>query len=198
MPGKTIGNIDFSADSLQAVKLWQYNDAERLNALLDGEIAFAKKNITGFWQNWFDDVFNIDTANNYGLTLWGQILGVRRISYTDPDTETEVVVSDDMYRRMLKARAFSFGCDGTIPDINKFLQIIFPGKPVFIRDNYNMSVTVVAYFEMTAEERAVLLSLDFLPIPCGVKSNIVIIDKTFGYKNSDLEPFDQGTFIQFG
>ena len=198
MPGKFVGNIDFSADSLQSVKLWQYNDAVRLNTLLDGEIAFAEKNITGFWQNWFDDVFNIDTAQNYGLTLWGQILGVRRISYTDPDTNTEVVVSDDMYRRMLKGRFFTFGRIGTIPDINHYLQMIFPGRLIFVVDNYDMTITIVVYLDdatqspLTDEEKGVLLSPGFVPVPCGVKSNIAIVDKVFGFEGSELHNFKGG------
>lgn len=205
MPGKTIGNIDFSADSLQSVKLWQYDDAKRLNAILDASIDFSKINIADFWRRWYSNVFNVDTADDFGLALWGRILGVQRITYIDPADNTEKLVSSDMYRKMLKARAFCFACHGALPEINHCLQIIFPGKPVFCRDNYNMSVTIIAYFEMTAEERAVLLLSGFLPIPCGVESHILIIDHAFGFKGSELEnfkggeipPYTGGTFIKF-
>ena len=56
--------------------LSQYANSPTLNRLLSGiETAFSEeKNI----QNFYDNIFNIQTANSYGLDVWGQILNVPR------------------------------------------------------------------------------------------------------------------------
>ena len=201
MPGKTVGTIEYSADKLDLVHIWQYDQAPRLSALLNTEIAFAKKNIAGFYRDWFKDVFNIDTANAFGLGLWGKLFGVpRTFFYNDPDdgARKKITVSLEMYRRMLKARFFTFGRIGTVPDINHYLQMVFPSRLIFVYDNYDMTITIVVYLDdaeqspLTDEEKGVLMSANFVPVPCGVKSNIAIIDKIFGFEGSNLHNFKGG------
>lgn len=207
MPGLMIGNIDASdTRSLDLVNIWQYDAAEKFFALLNGKhnddgtiatvgsIPFAKENISGFWKTWYDGFFNIDTAEDYGLLLWGKVLGVEWVSYLDPDDNIAKPVSSELYRRMIKGKFFAYGCNGSVPDLNKYLQIVFPGKKLYVRDNYNMTITVVAFSAFTAEETAVLLSGDFMPVPMGVKSDFAIVDpeKVLGFKNSDFTPFWNG------
>ena len=167
---------------------------ERLTKL---EIDFAKDNIAGFWQGWYDNFFNIDTATEFGLRLWGKILGVAWVNYTENGVTQPV--SLDMYRRMVKGKFFAYGCSGTTPEIDRYLQIVFPGRRVYVRDNFDMSVAIVAFEAFTAEESAVLLSDDFLPLPMGVKSNTAIIDpeKILGFDGSELQDFDNGLFLEF-
>lgn len=71
---------DFSFKAGERVHLWQYANADRLNAIIDNELAFHKKNVTDFISNWYNDVFNLKTANSFGIEIWGKILGVRRPS----------------------------------------------------------------------------------------------------------------------
>jgi len=59
------GNIqDFILDSetMQAI-LWQYDGAERLQTLIKKKAEWYDINWKGFWEDWFWNVFNLDTAN---------------------------------------------------------------------------------------------------------------------------------------
>lgn len=196
MPGTMIGNVDFYPD-MSRIYLWQYEDAEKLNAILNAEIDFCANSIGKLWESWLRDFHDIDTATEGGLYLWGALLGVPRISYIDEGVEK--TVSIEMYRRMLKARFFNFASNGTIPEINNYLRMVFGNKPIFCRDNYDMTVTVVTYETLTAEEIAVLLSEDFFPVPCGVKINIntTSFEEILGFEGSELQTLDNGVFIAF-
>lgn len=74
-----IGNIQWGlGNAADRVFLWQYDNALRLVQILKDEISFYNENITQFIQNWQKDVFNLPTANTFGLDVWGKILGVKR------------------------------------------------------------------------------------------------------------------------
>jgi len=67
--------FDFSVDLLRAI-LWQYNDAARLQSLLTQKQDWYTERQTEFWSSWYRDVFNLDTANDFGLAVWSIILEV--------------------------------------------------------------------------------------------------------------------------
>src|ERR1700733_14966336 len=69
-----IQQFDFSVNLLQAI-LWQYNDAINLQALLEAKDSWYFNNQTQFWNHWFNNVFNLATANDFGLAVWSIILG---------------------------------------------------------------------------------------------------------------------------
>lgn len=75
-----IGALDTSFPQSKDVFLWQYANAHYLNALLSGNLDFFKSATFDFFKNWYSDVFNLDTANAFGLEVWGRILGVKRPS----------------------------------------------------------------------------------------------------------------------
>lgn len=204
MPASTIGNINFTPD-LSRCYLWQYDKATAMQTLLNGEVNFFNVSVGEFWNDWLTYIFNIDTADTdlspatvgFGLSLWGILLGVQWGTYLDNGVQTPI--SADMYRRMLKARFFCFRSNGSVADINTYLQIVFDGKPVFCRDNFDMTITILSYVELTAEELAVLLSPGFLPIPAGVLSNIITVapDEILGFDGSELQTLDNGIFVSF-
>ncbi|WP_231668322.1 DUF2612 domain-containing protein [Ralstonia solanacearum] len=39
---------------------------------------------TAFWENWIRDVFDLRTANDFGLSVWSEILGVPLAVTVDP------------------------------------------------------------------------------------------------------------------
>lgn len=65
--------INFSVELLQAL-LWQYNDAESLQSLLEQKQAWYDINQSEFWDDWLVDVFDLRTANDFGLAVWGILL----------------------------------------------------------------------------------------------------------------------------
>lgn len=72
-----VTNYNFDYD-MSPVVLWQYNDAERLKAIIANEQAFLDENVSSFYKDFNRDVLNIATANTFGLNVWGILLGVPR------------------------------------------------------------------------------------------------------------------------
>lgn len=72
---QTIQQLAFHSDLLRAI-LWQYEGADNLKALARFKSDWFGRATVSFWQNWYRDVFNIDTANDFGLSVWSRILDV--------------------------------------------------------------------------------------------------------------------------
>lgn len=70
-----IQKFDFSVDLKQSL-LWQYDDAKHLQALIEQKNAWYEKKQSRFWNDWFYDIFNLDTANDFGLSVWAIILDI--------------------------------------------------------------------------------------------------------------------------
>jgi hypothetical protein len=69
-------DLDLSVDTLKAL-LWQYNEAKSLQELVKRKDAWTRKRQSEFWRNWLRDVFDIRTANDFGLMVWAIILDYR-------------------------------------------------------------------------------------------------------------------------
>lgn len=175
--------------------LWQYNNAPNIKAIIGSEQLFYNDNVYSFWTSWISDIFNINTAKTFGLNSWGAFLGVARPSYNKDGVET--VFDDEQYRLLLMARLMIMNGNGSIHDINRYLNYLFPNRPVFVVDRYNMSIDIIFYYEPTPDEVAVITSPDFLPRPAGVLASYLFIpaDKILGFTGSQLGTFDNGVFF---
>ena len=56
--------------------LWQYNDATNLLSLLNSKQDWYDINQTDFWFNWYQSVFDLGNANDFGVCIWSIILDV--------------------------------------------------------------------------------------------------------------------------
>lgn len=72
---QAIQEFDFSVNLLNAL-LWRHDDATNLQSILNQKNEWYLQNETEFWNDWFTDVFNLDTANDFGCSVWALILGV--------------------------------------------------------------------------------------------------------------------------
>lgn len=200
-----ISNYDFYCD-LSPVKLWQYNDAKKMLGIIDNQQAFMDENVTGFFENLRDNVFNLENANSFGLSIWGSLLGVPRPTYTVGG----VVYSftDEQYRLLLRARIYLLTFDGSARALNEFFSMLFPGILVQIKDNEDMTATIRFLNNLPAEYAILFVSPfveSFLPRPSGVRYNIQIgttdYTKVFGFEGMTDENghsvagFNQGTFF---
>lgn len=74
----------------QAV-LWQYNNAFAVNSLIDSKLFWYVDNDESFWINWINNVFNLITANDFGLVVWSIILDVPLfLNNAQPEDETDI------------------------------------------------------------------------------------------------------------
>ena len=72
------GEISYDLREPNNVFIWQYSRAANLTRLLQNEIEFYGNNVGSFFTDWEKDVFNLHTANSFGLSVWAKILGVSR------------------------------------------------------------------------------------------------------------------------
>ena len=70
-----IQTFDYSVNILQSI-LWQYNNATNIQSLLIQKQAWYDENQRNFWYNWEFNVFDLITANEFGLAVWSIILGL--------------------------------------------------------------------------------------------------------------------------
>lgn len=182
--------------NVQQCVLWQYANSPSLQTLLQAKSAFYAQNVTQFWNDWFNDVFNINTATDFGLTVWGEILDFPR--QIKANTGQIHILTTEQYRTILKGQLLKFRMSGTAPQVNEWLNVVFGNQgKVYCLDNLDMTVIPFVFQTNPSDEILWLLSnVDFLPRPAGVGYEVRIIGKdVFGFDGSGLQPFDQGTFF---
>lgn len=189
----TVQGFDANVNLLAAI-LWQYEDAEKLKALAFAKQAWTTKFQTDFWQGWYRDVFNIDTANTFGLSIWARILNVRLGIEVEPqankvafgfgakhknfdapsnfgvDSSRTQSLTLEQQRLVIRLRYFQLTSRGTVPEINQFLKEIFGSQgKVFVVDPHDMSFAIYQFdFMPDSQLRFILDEFDLLPRPAGV------------------------------
>lgn len=175
---------------------WQYNNAPNLNSLVNSKQAWYQTNQTQYWQDWVNNVLNITTANDYGLAIWGILLGIPRTYLVGGNSMS---LSTDQYGAVILARLRLIKMRATVPEINSLLQFLF-GKygKAYVIDNHDMSMTYHFDFNLTPLQITVLQNVTLLPRPAGVEINIVALgDDVFGFNGSNALPFDQARFASY-
>ncbi len=148
-----IQEFDFSINITPSL-LWQRNTAVALPSMINQKQAWYTENHTQFWIDWCANVFNVATANSFGLAVWCIIL---QVPYFIPATAPQIdkpiwgfneeppintyvnfdngnFVNDNFpvyslsledQRIVVQLRYFQLITRGAIPEINLFLDKIF-------------------------------------------------------------------------
>ncbi len=190
--------FNFNTNLLSSI-IWQYDNAQNLQSLITQKNDWYNANVEQFWQDIITNFLNINTANDWGLGLWGNILQVSRTINVNGQLTT---LSKEMYRRLILGKLSLIKSNGSVPEINAYLNFIFQDKKTstslgaIVRDNQDMSVYYIFNFEPTDEEMALINSRTFLPTPAGVQDKIYILEeyKIFGFYNTGFQPFGQAPF----
>ena len=90
---------------------------ENINTWIDPNVNF---------QAFYDDIWNILTAQGHGLDVLGRIVVVQR-TFQIPGTGA-VTLSDDEYRLLILAKAATNITSCTIPAINSIMLALFPNR----------------------------------------------------------------------
>lgn len=164
-----IAPTDHTIDTGRVI-LWQYDNATNLLNLIGALDKSKEEFITGFLdyaQRYVFDIANAgtdnDPMNGAGLNIWGTIIGIKRPMVHLPVGEGSsktytgdyVPISNDLYRRILMARAKLNRSSGSMEDFNEYITTIF-GNNVTIGDGFNMSITYSVVGTLTDEEDALL------------------------------------------
>lgn len=209
--------FDFSVDLLRAL-LWQYNDAARLEGLLRKKQTWYDANQTAFWNDWVRDVFDLRTANDFGLAVWAIILdiplvispgsdpndkpiwgfGVYRENFENGNfaSTQSVALTTEQKRLVLRLRYFQLVTTGSVSEINEFFAYLFePYGVAYVNDGYAMNARYVFGFPVSSNLDAVLSEYDLLPRPAGVRVDYVVIGEADGWGFGRYhETFTNGNF----
>jgi hypothetical protein len=144
----------------------------------------------------YDNIFNIQTAQGYGLQVWGRVVNVsstvelplgtlyfgfeegagqpfgQAAFYSGENTTSNFTLSDPAFRTLIYAKALSNISDGSIPSINKILLTLFPNRGnCYVADNGAMNLTYTFLFPLTEVEEIIVQQDGVLPKPVGVKAS---------------------------
>src|SRR3982751_5546613 len=108
----TIQPINLDVNLLQSI-LWQYENAPNLQAIVQGEQDWYNVNQIEFWQDFYDNIFNLKTCNDFGLTVWSIILRTPLFIYVQ--TDTRLTWGFKQYHANFTRSNFASGAGGSIP-----------------------------------------------------------------------------------
>lgn len=142
-----------------------------------------------------DEILNLDTCVSEALDYyWGRLYKISRV-FTNKQGE-KFTLDDDLFREILKIRAFGSRWNGTLAQMNDFMANVFKGERfVFVTDSQSMSGGLKYEFStLTPEELYLFSEKDILPRQAGVGLEIHVIDPdtTFGFYGTELQPWSQG------
>lgn len=76
---------------IEATLLWRFNKAEVLTSIITQKARWYQNNYDKFWADWYTNVFNLATANSFGLAVWAIILNLPIELDIDPDPPDKLV-----------------------------------------------------------------------------------------------------------
>lgn len=196
---KRIFEADYATDLMQALT-WKHDKAEKLQALITAKENWYSQNHDAFWSSWHNDVFNLDTATDFGLSVWSLILdqplyfSVKSIDADYPAWGFEnrknfdngnfapegghiVELTTEQKRLILKLRYLQLTIKPSLPNLSAYIPPLFDriGIPnVFFVDGHNMTMGIVFPKGLTYNLNVILSNYDILPRPSGVK--LVVVD----------------------
>jgi hypothetical protein len=175
----------------------QYANSDVLTTLIGNFNDYLDQ--TANMENFFDFIWNVNTAQGYGLDIWGKIVDVSRVLRIVGDTRylgfeqalpdsdpfnqssffagatltSNFSLSDAAYRALIFAKALFNITDGSIPSINQILLNLFPNRGnCYVIDNLDMSMIYKFNFILTPVELAIVQQSGALPKPTGVSFTI--------------------------
>lgn len=172
----------------------------------------------------FDFVWNVDTAQGFGLDIWGKIVNISRQLnvpgtqvnlgfsegpsgqpfgqapfYVGPPASTVYTLSDAAYRTLILVKALSNISNCTAPSLNRLLQTLFAGRGrTYVADTGQMQMRYVFEFTLQPFELAILTQSGAVARPAAVLAQVITVDvpTTFGFAEAGIyQPFGQGVFF---
>ncbi len=205
-------------DLLSAID-WQRGSAEKINKLIQLKQDWYDTNYCDFWNDWVKDVFDLRTANEFGLSVWSIILDLPLFDQSQKsrsdypaiyfgsfkknffggnfgkNASTVNDLTTDQKRIMLQLKAFIMHMRSSTFEINKKMTELFGFRAVYVLDNLDMSYTYVISDSELLSFISVIQDYDLLPRPNSVSVNVVIGSNPTPYLfGSSRDNFGNGNF----
>lgn len=189
------------------ISMMQYAASPRIKQL----ISYHNEYFSASWVNeFYDVVWNVDTAQGFGLDIWGRIVAIENGRYLEiengnffgfndslnqswqtfnngtffsGDTQTQTYeLTDQAFRVLILTKAMANISDSTMPGLNKVLKNLFPGRGrCWVNDLQSMAIRYNFEFKLEPWEVSVIKS-DSLPRPGGVLATVLQAPAdTFGF-----------------
>jgi hypothetical protein len=200
----------------------QYGTTATISQLIRNMDAYIDPR-TNF-DEFYDFVWNVDTARGFGLDIWGRIVDISRslvipadvdyfgfsqasptifpfnegVFYDRTQTFTQTfLLTDDAYRQLILVKALSNISATNAPSVNQLLRNMFEDRGrAYVNDLGGMAIRYVFEFDLTPYEFAIVTQSGAFPRPAGVQSSMIVAPApVFGFQGSELYPFNEGTFI---
>lgn len=202
-----IQEFDYNVNLMRSI-LWRMEGAPRAIHLSQNDQDYINSRHSKFWVDWFNDVFNLLTCNEFGIKVWGRILDFNVTLELEARADSDVVGYDIEHknfergnfnrqfedssplsvsdaRKVLLLRWHKMTHAPTCYNINRALDITFGRNKAFMIDNQDMTMTYVFKEPMSNSLRSALESSDALPRPAGVNllGWIIQVEPSWGFEN---------------
>lgn len=167
-----MSDYECTIDILDAID-WQRANAPSFVALAKKKQEWYEQNHCKFWNDWTKDVFNLDTATEFGLSLWSRILDVPLFG-EDLPSDLPITLTIEQKRIMLKLKAFICSMSSSTYEINRKLKEIFGGVKLIALDNTDMSYYYYIFDDEIAGFIQTLIKYKLLPAPNSVLVSVII------------------------
>lgn len=163
--------------SVSQTILSQYGNSPTLLAMIDALNAAIdpSADIDSFYA-W---IWSVDSAQGFGLDIWGRIVGVARVIDTTPPT----TLDDTQFRSLILLKALSNISLATSPAINILLKNWMSGRGVcYVNDLGNMEIRYQFNFQLQSFEIDIITQSGIFLRPAGVGGWMVTVTPpVFGF-----------------
>lgn len=197
---REIDNLrDLSSYAIQS----QYSSSKSMLAIMAG--LQKQLSVNGDIDVFYTKVYDIYTAEGWGLDNWGRIVGISR-TIDDTETGTSITLDDDYYRLLLLYKCLANISAADAQSLNNLLaQLIATGIAGIPSAGYVLEVDTMVIrwvFEdfLNSLQRAVFRAAGQLARGAGVGWELYAInpDEVFGFDGSEMQPFNQAPFVPDG
>jgi len=156
------------------------------------------------FQKFYEYVWDIRTAQGFGLDILGRIVGTSRqvtVPAIYPATVAPGVrnLTDDQFRPVALAKALSNIVGTSSAEINGVLRALFADRGnAYVQDLGGMRIKYTFLFELQPTEFAIILQSGALSHPAGVQTAILSVQPYFGFTEADSwSTFGENVFAAY-
>lgn len=203
----------------------QYQNSPIISQLVD--YVYQQFDASQVYDDFYDLAVNVQTAQGFGLDIWGRIVGANRlislpssvdyfgfagtpqkpfnqaIFYTGQNGALSAFkLSDGAFRTLIMLKAYKNITRMTSPNINKILTTLFGSRGrCYCLETGPMAMRFTFEFTLADWELAILTNISYCPKPAGVSLEILATDITTTFSFAETGqglPFGTAPFISAG
>lgn len=174
---------------------WYYAESDNLVPLLSAKQDWYDMYVTQFFSSWYESVFNLPTANNFGIAVWAAILGLPigifgeltvrppfgfgRVNENFRDANFAEInpgalnLTHEEKIQVLRIVWYRYTINGSVLAINRALKDVFgPKGGAYVIDHQNMTIEYVFNYPISKNLRDAFNRYGILPSIASVKTLI--------------------------